>query len=471
MTTAPCGTGGGLALRPGTMLTNNLRLTQRVGRGGMGEVWRAENVRLRKQVAIKFASAELAKSESSIYERFEREAVVTAQIDSIHMVQIYDLAAMRDGTPYIVMELLEGHSLAEWLHLTERLTWRETRLIVSQVAKVLTQAHDVGIVHRDIKPDNIFLADCDYDMFVKVLDFGIAKEVTATRRLTEAGIALGTPEFMSPEQTIASRMVDHRSDLWSLGVVAYRCLTGALPFPEDRDKPLWYRVATGDFIPPSRLGLELPQGLDRWLEKALCPEPENRYASAAEMAEALARVFHAADDLNLSGDGSNLAARYDLMNDSLQPGQYDLYGPDSNDSVGVADTMRGEKSQRLSPRPFVGFKHRSSRPHNDNRPVASTRTGPRKRQVVLELPSAPEGATSAVTSPPKRPPRWRRVAIALVAFLVLLVVLLVTLRASSSQAHNSSLPLFDRPAALASGTAKTGVWVDHDGRPNPLEKR
>jgi len=164
-------------LAPEMMVTPSVRLVRPLGRGGMGSVWVADHLTLRTQVAVKFISAEvLERGGRSILTRFEREAQAAAQIRSEHVVHIHDLGVMDGGTPYIVMELLDGESLGHRLKRARSLPADQVRLVVAQVAKALGAAHELGIIHRDIKPDNIFLVKRDDEPLVKVLDFGIAKQ-------------------------------------------------------------------------------------------------------------------------------------------------------------------------------------------------------------------------------------------------------------------------------------------------------
>jgi serine/threonine-protein kinase len=163
--------------------------------------------------------------------------------------------------------------------------------IVAQVCKALAKAHAAGIVHRDIKPDNVFLIDSDGDVFVKVLDFGIAKRAEdAALNMTSTGTMVGTPYYMSPEQVLSSKAVDFRCDLWALAVVAYNAITGTLPFVAETLGALCVAISNGSFTPPSRLRPGLPPALDHWFEKALHRDPEQRFGSAKQLAEALLRA-------------------------------------------------------------------------------------------------------------------------------------------------------------------------------------
>jgi len=196
-----------MRLAPGEMVTDKVRLEKPLGEGGMGAVWVAQHLSLEMRVAAKFIHADLAASNPDLVTRFEREAKIAAQIRSPHVVQVFDNGVTSDGTPYIVMEMLHGNSLAEWLALEGCLDVRSVARIVSQVASVLHKAHRLGIVHRDIKPDNIFMVEDEDDLFIKVLDFGIAKATTTPKdkRMTAVGAVIGTPLYMSPEQAQSSK--------------------------------------------------------------------------------------------------------------------------------------------------------------------------------------------------------------------------------------------------------------------------
>ncbi len=280
-----------MELVSGAMVTKGIRLIEPLGEGAMGSVWRAMHLSLETEVAIKFIADELAGDES-VMERFELEARSAAKIRSPHVVQTLDLGVTEDGTSYIVLELLRGNDLNEWLGLTGPMKPMLVGQLVSQVAKVLAKAHQMGIVHRDIKPDNLFLMDDDDllvdEIFVKVLDFGIAKQIQVQRmsKITLPGIVLGTPPYMSPENMMGGTSADPEADLWALAVVAYEALTGELPFPSETIAQLLGNIVTGEMAPPSTLRDDVPPELDAWFRRALDHDRKVRFASAKEMAEA-----------------------------------------------------------------------------------------------------------------------------------------------------------------------------------------
>jgi serine/threonine protein kinase len=245
-------------------------------------------------VAIKFVDPEYAQSREA-RSRFVTEARAAATIQSKHAVQIYDHGMTDDGRPYIVMELLLGEPLDKRIDRLRHISLPETARVLSQVCRALQRAHDAGIIHRDLKPENIFLVRSldDDDEVAKVLDFGIAKikappgEQPATSS-TKTGAVLGTPYYMSPEQARGLRNIDHRTDLWSLGVIAYKCVTGILPFEGESVGDLLVKICTGPVPTPSLTLPGLPPSFDTWFSRALEREPERRFSRASELAEALA---------------------------------------------------------------------------------------------------------------------------------------------------------------------------------------
>lgn len=281
-------------LAPGTLVRDNLRLLRPLGEGGMGRVWVAEHLTLKSQVAVKFILETLVSENPELVDRFNREARTSAQIKSHHVVQVFDHGVMDDGTPFIVMELLEGESLGERLERVEVLPLDQMAIVLRQAARALDKAHKLGIVHRDIKPDNIFLVTSEEELLVKVLDFGIAKPTRQApkKRLTQPGALIGTPEFMSREQVLLGKD-DPRSDLWALAVVTYLALTGDIPFDGPTVVAICAAIEQGRFAPPSELRPELPPELDRWFARALHPDPTQRFPSAKEMAVAFLRLVPA----------------------------------------------------------------------------------------------------------------------------------------------------------------------------------
>lgn len=293
-------------LREDAVIGGKLRLLQPLGQGGMGVVWAARHLSLDTDVAVKFIRPERAAADPALAARFEREARATARIAHPHVVKVMDYGVVDGTVPYLVMELLRGFSLAELLARGGRLSLATARSLVQQVGAAIESAHERGVVHRDIKPHNIFLTEgqSGYPFFVKVLDFGVAKmirdaQVPEATALTETGTVIGSPPYMSPEQLEGSRDVDLRSDLWSLAVIVYESLTGALPFQGTSFVSVGAAVLKGQYRPATELRPNLPPGIDDWFAKALSVDPAGRFATAGELVEAFLREDPPAAPLSL----------------------------------------------------------------------------------------------------------------------------------------------------------------------------
>jgi serine/threonine protein kinase len=255
----------------------------------MGVVWAAEHLALGREVAIKFIRKERLATDPALLTRFEREARTLARITHPNVVRVMD-SGSEESTPYIVMELLQGYSLADLFERGGRLSLGSVHALVRQVAGALAAAHDEGIVHRDIKPQNIFFTGTDPLCF-KVLDFGVAKllrlpSAASSTELTETGIVIGSAPYMSPEQLEAKGDVDPRSDLWSLGVIVYEALTGVRPFSGGSFVAVGAAVLNGQYQPASRHRAALPPTVERWLAKVLSSDVQRRFQSARELADA-----------------------------------------------------------------------------------------------------------------------------------------------------------------------------------------
>jgi eukaryotic-like serine/threonine-protein kinase len=274
-------------LAAGQLITPSIRLDRVFGRGGMGSLWMAYHLRLKVQVVVKFIANELAGNPDAIA-RFEREAAATMAAKGAYVVQILDYGLTEQKVPFIAMEYLEGEDLAAKIAREVRIAPREFAEILRQACKGLTRAHAQGIIHRDIKPENIFLTYVDGELAVKVLDFGIAKADSAAFgfEATSTGVFLGTVYYMSPEQAMGAKNVDHRTDLWSLGVVAYYALTGERPFDADAIGALVTRILGEPIAPPSRHLPALGSAIDRWMSKALARDARQRFGAAKDMATA-----------------------------------------------------------------------------------------------------------------------------------------------------------------------------------------
>ncbi len=278
---------------PPNEVAGKYRLVRLLGRGGMGSVWEGVHESLGTKVAVKFIESEYATSDD-LRRRFVNEAKAAAKLRSKHVVQVYDQGVGEDGRPFIVMEFLSGEPLDQRLGRLGRLAPKETARIALHVCRALAKAHEVGIVHRDLKPENIFLVRDEEDDtdIAKVVDFGIAKftETSDPTSSTRTGAVLGTPQYMSPEQARGLKTVDSRTDLWSLGVIVYLCMTGTMPFKGEAVGDLLVNICTMDPAPPSTLSGNLPVGFDTWIKKALAREPTDRFQDAAAFCDSLAEL-------------------------------------------------------------------------------------------------------------------------------------------------------------------------------------
>ena len=297
-------------LAEGTRVTDNLTLTRKLGEGGMGCVWVAQNHALETEVAIKFISSEEARADEALVARFKREAKAAAQIKSPHVVQMFNHGVTADGMPYIVMELMEGESLLERLDRAGMMAPADVAEVIDQTTNVLVKAHGLGIVHRDLKPDNLFLVSGGRGLFVKVLDFGLAKLSQAAQIsvVTATNVVAGTPHYMSPEQLLSTKNVDGRTDLWALAVVAYRALTAKLPFAGETIPELTLNVFQGKFAPPSSIRADLVHPLDAWFARAFHSEIEQRFQSADEFAAAFRSAVSQAPVFGVATAATTVAA-------------------------------------------------------------------------------------------------------------------------------------------------------------------
>lgn len=258
----------------------------------MSSVWVADHETLGQEVAVKVMARALTR-DTTERARFNREAKLAEQLKSARITKSYGHGLTDQNTPYLIMELLEGETMAKRLDDVGKLRPDLVVTILQQVAVALDEAHALGIVHRDIKPANIFLLADDDEVRIKVLDFGMAKRLGPDNPsvVTEAGAAVGTPDYMSPEQLRNTRNVDFRADLWAMGVVAYRALTGQRPFVSTTFAGLCMAICTGRYPQASEVDDTLPPELDSWFARALHLEPEGRFVSANETADTLSAAL------------------------------------------------------------------------------------------------------------------------------------------------------------------------------------
>jgi serine/threonine-protein kinase len=321
-------------------------LVELIGLGGMGVVWRARHRLLARPAAIKLIRAELLGSNQgareAVVQRFEQEARETAALRSIHTIDVYDFGVAEDGSFYYVMELLEGISLERYVRTFGPMAPARTVYLLRQVLHSLAEAHDRGLLHRDIKPQNIFMCRLGPDDdFVKVLDFGLVKKVepTGTRRmLTKEGTIAGTPEFMAPEIALGREAIDGRADIYSLGCVGYYLLTGRPVFTAPSPVATLLRHVNDSPVPPRKCSdFAIPPALEAVTLQCLAKDPAERPPSAAALERSLAAA------VSPEAWGPELAhAWWDLHASSLGVGTRPSQIPLADTVLGAAPVPRRE---------------------------------------------------------------------------------------------------------------------------------
>ncbi len=273
------------AVQIGSVLAGRYRIDRILGQGGMGIVVQATHLQLHQPVAIKFLLPQVL-GNPQIVQRFVREAQAAVRLRSEHVARVIDVGTLETGAPYMVLEYLDGSDLSNFPR--SQLTVGRVVDLILQACEALAEAHSLGIVHRDIKPANFFVTwRADGTPLLKVLDFGISKLPSGgDSNLTATQTVMGTPAYMSPEQMRSSRDVDHRSDIWSLGIVLYELLQGAPPFGGDTFSAMILKVVTE---PLPRLAITLPGDLESVIYQCLEKDPARRFQSVAELAQAIAR--------------------------------------------------------------------------------------------------------------------------------------------------------------------------------------
>ena len=275
---------------PGTVLSGKLRVVRTVGTGAMGAVYEVEHLITKHHRALKVLHRDLIASGSAVA-RLIREAGVAGRLGTDRVVQTFDVGQLEDGAPYVLMELLRGKTLGDVLSNGALVPGFAVH-VVREIAAGMAFAHDHGIVHRDLKPANVFLAENDVgDVQVKILDFGISKftmtDESMAKGLTVEGVVVGTPYYMSPEQAGAESDVDHRTDIYALGVMLYECLTGALPYKADTFPALMAQIHMGKYVPIDTLPSGLDPNLAAIVHRAIHKERDGRFASMEELSAAL----------------------------------------------------------------------------------------------------------------------------------------------------------------------------------------
>ena len=279
-----------MSLQAGQILADKYRIVRLLGKGGMGEVYEGENVRIRRRVAIKTLLASVSEK-PDVLQRFEREAQAAGRIGSEHIVEVLDMGDLPDGSRFMVMEFCEGSTLSDRIVSRGRVPPVEAARIVSEILEGLAAAHAAGIIHRDLKPANIFLLSTKPNRpdFVKILDFGVSKfsVLGDEMSMTRTGAVVGTPYYMSPEQAKGAKFIDARSDLYSVGVILYETITGQVPFNAETFNELIFKIALESPPPPETFVPNLDPAVAAIIRKSMAREADDRYATPAEFKAAL----------------------------------------------------------------------------------------------------------------------------------------------------------------------------------------
>ena len=271
----------------------DFQILKKLGQGGMGEVFLAKQISLDRKVALKTLSKELSKREDSV-QRFLREARAMARIDHPNAVRVYAVDS-KQGLHFAAIEYIDGQSMQDWFNQLKRLEVGDALHVILRCGEALKLAHELKIIHRDIKPDNILVTKKGA---VKLADFGLAKALDEDQSMTQTGTGMGTPLYMAPEQARNAKHVDQRSDIYALGVTLYQFLTGSLPFSGGTTLELLMSKESGRFESARKLNPNVPERLDLVLDKMLAKDPNHRHATCEEMMNDLTKLGLASPSLS-----------------------------------------------------------------------------------------------------------------------------------------------------------------------------
>src|SRR5450432_639498 len=369
----------------GAVIADRYKLVRPLGRGGMGVVWVAHSLVLGVDVALKLIHSDLGGSTGS--KRMAREAHAAARLGHPAMVRVFDFGWTSRADPFLVMELVQGESLGSMLRREIRLPAIQAVQLLLPLADGLRSAHDKGIVHRDVKPDNILIARDEFGrQQPKLLDFGIAKVdqtlANEDRKLTQEGVALGSPEYMSPEQASGREDIDHRSDVWALCVVLYESITGKMPFDRPNYNALMQAIIHDGALPTTDFSAG-DADLWRVIERGLQKNPENRWASMTELGEALALWLY---EHGVKEDISANSLRAVWLDGSLSGVEMDLSS--------VAPRRALSSGSELAPQPNAGSMPATERPKLES----AVRASPAPESVPPSAPARGRGFWLAVVA-------------------------------------------------------------------------
>lgn len=431
------------APEPGQTLAGKYLVEEVLGIGGMGVVVAAKHLQLEQRVAIKYLLPQ-ALLNPEVVERFAREARAAAKIRGEHVARVIDVGQFDDGAPYMVMEHLDGHDLAKHLELHGPLPIEDACRFLLETCEALAEAHAAKIVHRDLKPSNMFLAtQPDKSAIIKVLDFGISKTGDSpSASLTKTSALMGTAFYMSPEQLTNPKGVDHRSDIWSLGVILYELLAGRQPFIGETVPEIIGGILQNQPDALKTLRADVPAGIEALIGKCMQTKPADRYQSVAQLAKAIGPFAHLRDRLSI-----DIAAR--VLGETLVTERPPMVR---------ASTVMMPSSSQLQTGP--AFAPPDPPPHMQQPRQVSPSQPPRSMQMSAGAPVA--GAvtthglsTSAITEKPKRSKLMLIAAPAAIALAI--VGTLVATKVANKGA--------DKPAAAAAATGLVAPPAEPTGLP------
>ena len=377
----------------GQVMGGKYRALRILGEGGMGAVYECEHVALHRKVAVKVLHPAQARKKASV-QRFHHEAQVAGAIGHPNICEIYDMGELEDGSPFLVMELLMGETLADRIASEGALPFDDVIEIIAQVLSGLIAAHDKGIIHRDIKPENIFLTNRPgIAPLAKILDFGISKVAGGEElNLTRTGMVMGTPFYMSPEQARGDRTLDQRVDIYATGVMTYECLTGRRPFTAANYNALLVQILTTNPRPPHEIRPAITEGFEDIVSRAMHRNRENRFRNAAEMQKALVAL-------------RDPVAPRRIVHGSIPPEPISLMVPKSR--PGDASSARGREHRGNEPQRRGGKELPAVSVNIEGRDLLEGDTGsgsqPLEDSGSIEIPIVDDGPPSAQHEAPRRP--------------------------------------------------------------------
>lgn len=320
---------------PDSIIDDKYRIKRLVTKGGMGSIYEATQVSIGRQVAIKILHGNYANDRIMI-DRFHREAKAVSAIGHDNICEVTDFGLINNNTPYLVMPLLKGLSLADVL-ISQKIHINQFQDVVGQILVAIQAVHNSHIIHRDLKPENVFITKIgDRANFVKLLDFGISKfyerSTSASSRLTDTGYVLGTAFYMAPEQATGSRWIDHRVDIYAVGVILYEALTGCLPFVGESYNEVIHRIATSPLMSPRAINPNIPKNMEQIIIKSMQRDPAARFASADALRHELETIENG--DFYLPNGFEPTSREHDTSRVNTNEWHTEIEGPQSDIRVG-----------------------------------------------------------------------------------------------------------------------------------------